>query len=275
MKVQFWSPLHGQGRTTSNLFSNAVMGVLKYNLKTLLTQTHFKNNNFEAPLIGKAINKEYERLYYDGIGMDALIRALKAAPLTEEEFRNCTISLMKEKLSLLSGTKQVSEELFLKDMEGSIINLLRNAEKYFDVVFVDSNSGDNKLARKISEECDVICVNMAQNESMFDLYFESDMKFDPKKIVYIISAYDSNSKYTVRNLKKKYPQIRDSTIAYIPYDIGFSDALNESELISFMTKNSNADANNKHKEFMDAVDEVARKIIQIGGLERKKNGLFG
>ena len=106
-KIIFWSPVHGQTRTTSNILAISLLAGLSYHQKVLLTQTQFHYNNLEAPLVGSNsshISSQISKDFFLDVGLDAVMRNFKASQLTKDEIENCCITWPEINLSLLPGT---------------------------------------------------------------------------------------------------------------------------------------------------------------------------
>lgn len=261
MKTTFWSPVHGKG-TTSNLLAVSLYSTLKYKMNNLITQTNFSMNHLEVPLIG---NKLEETDFYLDIGIDALARSIKSAPLDQDTFYNASISLLnkQQQLHLLPGTKKSNQEYFENDMEKVINNILSYAVNYYDIVFVDTNSGKNSLSQLVLEKSDLIIVNLPQNKRVLDDYF-NEYQFSSKKVFYLIGDYDRRSKNNLKNLRKQYKKMNSKNSAIIPYCTEFTDAVSDGTLIDFMQKNIEA-KDDKNEYFMENVEKAVQKILRKTG----------
>ena len=207
MKIAFWSNVHGQSGTTSNLLAVTVMSTLLYQYKNLITQTHFNLNNLEAPLVS-AISKENKEFFMD-LGIDALARCIKSAPLDAEVIENCSISFLEKHLNLLPGTTKDNREIYENDMSKTISGILQGASKYHDFVFIDTNSGKNDLTMKIIKDSDMVVVCLNQNISILEDY-SRNYKIQDKKVFYLIGNYDYNSRYNLHNLRKSFSWLKNT-----------------------------------------------------------------
>ena len=267
MKIVFWSPVHGQAATTSNLLTVAITSVLNNKYKNLITQSHYNLNNFERPIIGTSI-KELSEQFAD-VGVDALARFQKTIPLNEEIIENCCISLLSQRLNLLPGTTMLNEELFEKEMISAFPSILKASEEYHDIVFVDANSGRrNKITNKILEEADLIVVNHSQNISVIEDFF-NNYSFDEKKTLYLIGNYNYQSKYNLRNLINSYKQFNKSNLAAIPYNVEYLDAQSSGEAIKFLVRNQNCDKYDSNYYFIKTIKESSNLILNKMNAKKK------
>ena len=258
MKCTFWSPVHGKPGTTANLLCIALYTALKEEKDSMITQTNFSMNNLEIPLIGEEYH--YKDMFQD-TGIDSLSRSIKAAPLDRESIHNASYTLL-PKLNLLPGTTKANKDFYESDIEKIIINIITSVEKFYDLVFVDTNSGRNNISQKALRTSDLIIVNLNQNKKVIDDFFK-DYSFDPKKVFYIIGNYDRRSKNNLRNIRRQYRKhMNSSNSAVIPYNTEFMDALSDGSLIDFMKKNMNATKDDRNGYFMHNVSMAAEKILK-------------
>jgi len=236
----------------------------------MITQTNFCMNNLEAPLIG--IPSKDTEIFQD-VGIDALVRSIKSAPLDKDIIHNCSISLLNKKLNLLAGTTKCNQEFYEYDLKMVMNNILKSVEKFHDIVYVDTNSGKRGLTLQVLDESDLIVVNLSQNKRMFDAYFEEYM-FDARKTFYLIGNYDKNSKNNINNIRRRYKQINLFNSAVIPYNTEFSDAQSEGKLIDFMKRNINSNKDDVNRNFMAKVSEASNKILMKAGWKGGFNDIY-
>ena len=142
MKIAYWSPVHGQAGTTSNILVTALIAEIVYRKKSLLTQTHFNFNNLEAPLVGSNSKNTASSDYFRDVGLDALVRSFKASKLNKEILENCCIFPSEYECQPSPGTSK-SNKSFDYEMETVLLNLIRTIEEIVGMVFVDISAGSN------------------------------------------------------------------------------------------------------------------------------------
>ena len=256
--IAFWSNVHGQSRTTSNMIALASAIALEDNYSSILTQTHFDFNKLDAYLIG---SREYSQEVFIDVGIDGLTRSMKLAPLDKDVIDNYSIPLIKNKLSLLPGTTSDNRDIYMDSMKQSLSKMLREMNKYFDFVFVDLNSGLDKISKLVIEQADVVVVNLCQNRPILDDYFNNRC-ISNKDIIYLFGSYDKNSSYNIRNLKLMYRQLNKAPTCVIPYCTGFKDAESKGLAINFIKQTiDNPSGSNRY--FIDNVKLASRKLIKL------------
>lgn len=265
MKIVFWSPVHGQAGMTSNFLMITLLAGMMFKKNCLITQTHFNFNNLEAPLIES--NTKDTSDYFLDVGIDALIRNFKAQKLEQEIVENCCISLSGTNISLLPGTTKTNRESFEYEIGMIAPRLIKAIETYYDVIFIDASPAFNALSSKLMEEADLVVINLSQNLGIADVFFSTYMKNINAKLFYLFGTYDSNSKYNIANIRRKYKTINSANSGAIPYNTGYKDAQIESKVIDFIKKNMNCSKDNESAYFMMKSISAAEKILKTAGVK--------
>ncbi|MBO4781709.1 MAG: hypothetical protein J5522_04885 [Lachnospiraceae bacterium] len=254
MKIAFWSPLHGTG-TTSSMLAVAIAYAELENKKVLLTQTHYNLNNLEQPLIGDVGEEDFFR----DIGIDAVLRHFKSGNITKDQISDCTIQVGRA-LYLLAGTRNSSREGYESSMvKGMLSHIFREVEKYYDIVFIDTNSGENEYSLSVSEECDAVVILLDQNLYMLDSFFENDI-LKNKNIFYLFADYDSESKYSLKNLSHKYKKINKYNSARIMHSAQFSDAISDKKVFKFITEDLDCDSYHTGFTFFSSLKDTVLQL---------------
>lgn len=263
MRIAFWSNVHGQSATTSNMVAIALMTALEYRLKVLVTHNHFERSTLESSLLeDKYLKNDLMELSDNGI--DALARFIRSNKLDKDNIVNYTTSLLKKKLDLLMGTTNTNKELYMKDINNVIDQILKLAEEFYNVVFIDVSSGKNELSNKILKNSDLIVVNLNQNASVLNDFFQMN-KDNLEKCIFLIGRYDNNSRINKKNIMRKY-NIKKN-IAVIPYNIEFSDACSEGRGIDFFLKNMSVKKDDLNYYFIDEVRNAVKLILTHSGID--------
>ena len=264
MIVAFWSNVHGQPRTTSNMVAVAVAIAMSYNRRCLVTQTHFNLNNLESCLIG---NRENSKDVFLDIGLDGLASVIKLRAIDKVTIENYSIQLLQKKLTLLPGTTGGNRKVFFDDMGKTSAMLLNEIKNHFEMVFVDVNSGSDEVSKLILEKADLIVVNLCQNRSVLD-HFASTWQPTDKKIMYLIGNYDRDSIYNIHNMKLLYPFLSKGRLGVIPYNTGFMDAQSNGSVLNYMKKNISASKESTNGYFIDCVKNSVDKLMKLAGEKR-------
>lgn len=259
MKIAFWSPLHGTG-ATSNLLSVAIELSFVDKVKTLVTQTHFSLNNLERPLLGVINSGEF----FQNTGLDAIMRHFKSGGLTGTQLENCSIKVGTG-LYLLAGTRISSKESFENQVVQSMITrIITLADRYYDVVLVDTNSGCTAQSYEIMKACDAIVINLRQDRHMIEGVTE-DIFFEGKKVFYLFSNYDEYSRYNLNNIRRLFKTINKHNSSGIPYNTEFMDSIVDGTVLDYYSENAEADEDYYCSGFFKSVRDTADKLIRFVG----------
>ncbi|NLK75112.1 MAG: hypothetical protein GX288_07485 [Clostridiales bacterium] len=264
MKITFWSPYPGQAGTTSNILAVSLITTLLYKKPILLTQTHFNYSNLERPLVGSNLRISETSDYFMDMGLDALIRYFKAAKLNNDIIENCCISLPKTSLRLLPGTCKTNRESFEYEMNNIIVNLFRVMERSGNIIFTDVSSGDNPISLKIINASDLLVINLNQNISLLDNFFNKYNNVPANKVFYLIGNYDKNSKYNINNIRRRYRKyINIHNSGVVPYNTKYLDALCDGNIIEFFLDNLKCTKKDLNWYFINHIKVTSKKIMEI------------
>ena len=267
MKALFWSPVHGQAGTTSNMLAIALIVGLYYRKTGLITQTHFNFNNLEAPLLEANAGNKHYRKFFREIGIDALARNFKLEKLTKEWLDYCCIEIANTNMTLLPGTTQTIRESFDYEMDILMLPLLKVMEGYTNHIFIDISSGNNPLSMKLMKEADIVVVNLSQNMSIIDHFFENYKEALPAKIFYLIGNYDDRSKYNLANIRRRYSSyMNNKNSGVIPYNTGYRDAQIDGRAADFIRSNLLCRRMDPNYYFIKKSINASEKLLKLAGV---------
>lgn len=261
-KIAFWSPMHGQPGTTSNMTAISVVLAMKYKLSTLMINSHFNKNDISFGFVDKSI-REYNPLDFSDSGIDAIERVATSQILTPELLKTYTETLISERLDFLEGTEQSNEKLF-KKIEDIIHAVIDIADTSYDFIMCDVNSGNrNKLTNKILQSSDLIVVNLSQNMQVLRSFFDRNKdewheELNKKNYIIVIGQYDSSSKYTTKYIKNLFKY--DGEIFAVPYFTRYKDMYNDNDLLKFFFSVLNSTGQDSIK-FIKEINKVVDKIV--------------
>lgn len=264
MQISFWSNFHQLG-TTNNMIAIAVLTALEYRMQILMAHNHFNRSALEYAFVDRK-HVLHELTDLSDTGIDALSRVIRFNKLEKNEITSYTTTILKNRLDLLSGTRNTNKEIYTSNLKDVIQLVLQSAVKYYDLVFVDTAPGKNDISNKILEKSDLVVVSLSQNvlvlEEFLSIY--GDMK---DKIMITLSRYDENSKYNLKAIKRRFGYF---DIHVIPYNIGFADACSESRVVDFFLKNLQANKDDFHYSFIKAVREAAAAVLSHLGIDAEQ-----
>ncbi|WP_066497520.1 hypothetical protein [Abyssisolibacter fermentans] len=258
MQVAFWSVVHGQASTTSNMIAVSLMTALEYRMKLLITHNHFEKSTLESSLINRRYLKKGLTDLED-TGIDALSRFVKFNNIDKDSIVNYTTTLLKNRLDLLIGTSNTNRELYFNNLGKIIQTIFNSAQEYYDILFIDVCSGYNELSRKIVDESDLVVVNLNQNINVLDDFFQNHKDLLDKCVV-LISMYDDNSRFNYKMISRKYGLKKG--IGLIPYCREFGDACNEGKAVDFFMRNLRANKDDSNYYFIKEVRKSVQMILE-------------
>ncbi|MCH4200142.1 MAG: hypothetical protein LKF87_12315 [Clostridium tyrobutyricum] len=255
MKIAFFSTWHGRG-TTTNAIITAINLAINYNAKVLLTHSQYMRSNLEDAFIQDKNNQE-NILNFNDTGIDSIERLVKSRQIQAEDFPNYSISVIDNRLDLLPGSKKSNIDLFSKDIEKSILDILNKANQYYDFTIIDVNSGiGNTLTKKIIDDCDLIVYCIDQSEKNLKNFFEKDIKEINKDLVILLSRYDENSKCSTEYVKSNFKW--HDEIYSINYSTRLMDNMNNHSILKFFYS-----CNREEDEFFLKLNSLCERVVEI------------
>lgn len=268
MEVAFWSPYHGQTGTTTTALTMASMVAITNNYKVLLGHSHFKRSTLEKCLMQQRQRSE-DRLSFNDHGLNALRRLAKNGRLVAEKVSDYTTPLLaNNRLDLLQGIDGFNGDEAVEEIQ-LLRRIFAKANGAYDLVMVDVHSGMNQsLTRKIIEDADVVVVCLNQNLWLLEDYFghsEERTMLANKKIIYHLSSYHKDSKYTLKNIKRLFDL---ETLIATPYSPELMDACNNGSALDFYMRHMSAGKKDRFyplmKELRSSVEGFLEALNQVG-----------
>lgn len=267
MIVSFWSSVHGQTCTTSNLSALASYCVLAKDLNCAVLQTHYNLNPIENIFLGDFANISEEGDIDSGI--DALLKLAGSKDLTVDDVIECSTvayeTKKKKQLSVIYSTRLKNEAIYTSNISDPVrLNRVLDAlDKAFDIVFIDTNSGGSELSNMVRERANYTVVNLSQNRFVIDSLFEH-FKVDDS-MFFMLGMYDYRSRYNLHNIQRLNKQLKGSRTGSVAYNVEFRDAINDGKLLRFMLKNLNCNKIDTNFEFINELAKSADRFLNFIG----------
>ncbi|QNR65210.1 hypothetical protein IAQ67_14940 [Paenibacillus peoriae] len=262
-KIVFWSPEQGRGNTSNAVAIGTMIGQ-DYDIRTLITQTHFRRSNLESAFM-KAKELQFRNLVNTTTsGMDNLERLFKSKRLSVDSICDHTISLETGRLDLLMGTKKAEAHESYPSIAGAIFD---EADRYYQAVILDIHSGGKDIvSHQLIKDADIVVVTLSQDTSVIENYVEQKEwpdELQNKTKIILLGQYDKYSKYNVANIKRNY-KINDP-IYGLPYSSEFRDAFNDKDVLNWFRRARNAGKRHPSYNFFQEVRKISKELlIQIG-----------
>lgn len=198
-------------------------------------------------------------------GIQGLSRLANSGRITPDVIPNYTHIVYKNRLEILYGYKDLGEkttkEEYLKAKE-AYKDIIQNANRHYDIVLVDLNKGlEDTMTKEILKISDVIVYNIEQKMSMINQFInlkKTDILLKDN-IVLNVGRFDTDSKYTIKNISRYVGIRRDITA--IPYNTLYFEAAGEENIADLFLKLRKISDTDRNSIFMKQVKETVEKII--------------
>lgn len=237
-KVVNWSPIHGQGNTTSNTTTLSLLYSIENQTKNLITHTQLQYSGMEFLL-----KRDQKDQSFTNSGVKAIERLMKSRLLKPGSIGDYTDTILKNRLDLLGGN---SEEVDPKLLQ----TVIEVANTNYDLIWIDAHSGNrNQATKDLLNMADVIFVHLPQNKFILDDFF-NEKNGIPKEIaekphIFIISQFSTQDSLNLKKIKRLYGI--DKPIFAIPYSDSVKQASNQQKVTEYILKR--ADVNKKHADY--------------------------
>ena len=262
--VTFWNDKKEQTGKTLSAVAVATYMAIEHNYKILVISTGFNDKTLDNcfwkekkakknfGIFGPNTNVAMEN------GIEGLSKMVKSNKISPESITNYTRIIFKDTLEILQsfkGNRENYEEI--KEHYVDVINL---ANRYYDLVFVDLDMElGNDVINTILENSNLIVASLSQRLTSIDSFIEKREEMPilkSKKTLILISRYDRNSKYTVKNISRYMGE--KNKVSTIPYNTLFFEACEEAKVVDLFLSISEDDVNGM---FLSEVKRTAENII--------------
>lgn len=258
MILTFYSEVGG-GCTTSNALAIAMQAGISNKKTVLLDMAYNANPWAQIALIGRPDDSAHN--YYENVGMDAMLRNVTAGTLEEENIRDAETEISSN-LFYVPRTIRINKELYLQELKEGLPVLLKALDRYHDFVILDIGVGTKlqEVFQLVKESNNLFVVNLPQNIHAVEDCLKKNEKEQP---FFLIGNYNSNSRHTIRNIRKKY----HIPVAGILHNPEFSDAIQDTALLKFFYRNEHCDEMEYNYPFIQQCKGAFDQIINA--VERK------
>lgn len=268
--IGFWSGSKKETGQTVSISAIATHMAVEHNYRILLIDATFDDDTMERCFwsvnkkndVAKQLNKGKMDI---SSGAEGLVSAIASNKATPEIITNFTRVVFKNRLDVLCGLKTKIYEDYRKSLM-LYKDLLKTADKYYDLVFVDLEKTLNEDTTKtLLETSNIIIYNFTKNLKQADEYLEYMQKFPDilkkDKIIPLLSNSDENVVYNVKNCTRYIGEKRD--IPTVPYNSSFVKNISEAGVAQFFltTKLSNK-LNDKNSLMVNSVEGACKRIIE-------------
>ena len=265
--VTFWNDKKEQPGKTLSAVAVATYMAIEHNYKILVISTGFNDKTLDNcfwkekkakknfGIFGPNTNVAMEN------GIEGLSKMVKSNKISPESITNYTRIIFKDTLEILQsfkGNRENYEEI--KEHYVDVINL---ANRYYDLVFVDLDMElGNDVINTILENSNLIVASLSQRLTSIDSFIEKREEMPilkSKKTLILISRYDRNSKYTVKNISRYMGE--KNKVSTIPYNTLFFEACEEAKVVDLFLSIRKISEDDVNGMFLSEVKRTAENII--------------
>ena len=206
--ISFWSGEERESAQTLSMVAVATQMAIEHNLKILVVDTTFQSDTIERCFWKVNDKKNINKIINNGkvdiaSGAEGLVSAIASNKSSPEIVPNYTKVVLKNRLDILCGLKTTIPEEYQKSLM-LYKDLLNVANKYYDMVFVDTNKTmKDDTTRAILKASQVIVYAFPQNLRLIDRFMElssSDEILKSTMLVPLMTNVDNDSKYNIKKM---------------------------------------------------------------------------
>lgn len=270
--ITFWSHTKKQTGQTMSLVAMATSMAIEHNYRILILSTQYNDNTLELcfgtmennkTLLAKILQNPTTTV---DNGIEGLSKIVTSNRMTPDSIQNYTHVIYKNRLEVLYGYKEVegrsTKEEYLK-VKNRYKEIIQNAGKFYDMVFVDLDKGlEDDMVKQVLQVSDVIVTNVEQRIDMIEDISElrrSQELFNRDNVILNIGRFDDFSKYSVKNVSRYIGIKRD--ILTIPYNTLYFEAASEQKVADLFLRIRKVSGTDRNAVFVNTVKDAAEKII--------------
>lgn len=272
--VTFWSDSRKDTAQSSSALAIATHMARVKNMRILLIDANFNDETITRAYWKQQKESRFLKELNKGkidisAGADGLVSAIASNKATPEIIANYTKSVFKNRLDVLQGlrTKSVSE------FDKSLVyykDLLLNASKFYDMVFVDLEKTSNKpTTRALLDISSIIVYTMTPNLFQIEQYSEALRSYaflQKNNVIPLLGRSDELSIYNPRNVAKKIGQ--KGGMAFIPYNIRYAESTYEGDISKFLFNMNVGERQDEDTRLFiegmnDTIDRILYKIQEL------------
>ncbi len=267
--ITFWSNEKNETAQTLSMAAVATYMAIEHNYKILILSTKYQDKTLEECFWdlskSKALIREItgnKKVSLDS-GIDGLIKIIASNKTSPEIVTNYTRIVFKDRLDVLFSTEESKTEEEYMGVKKIYPEIIKTANQYYDLVFVDLNKGlDEEYNKEILEMSDVIMVNLTQRLRLINDFAklrEEEEFLKKRNIMLLLGRYDKFSKYSVKNIARFYHMKKEPLD--VPYNTLFFEACSEGKIADFFLRMHNLDKADRNAVFIQEVKKIAESII--------------
>lgn len=265
--VTFWNDKKEQTGKTLSAVAVATYMAIEHNYKILVISTGFNDKTLDNcfwkekkakknfGIFGPNTNVAMEN------GIEGLSKMVKSNKIAPESITNYTRIIFKDTLEILQSFKGNRENY--EEIKEHYVNVIDLANRYYDLVFVDLDMElGNDVINTVLENSNLIVASLSQRLTSIDSFIEKREEMPilkSKKTLILISRYDRDSKYTVKNISRYMGE--KNKVSTVPYNTLFFEACEEAKVVDLFLSIRKISEDDVNGMFLSEVKRTAENII--------------
>lgn len=272
--ITVWSPLPGGTGSTALAASLPVALAAEFKVKCLLLHGGKAGERVEQAYSLRKEPLDHSIATFQDEGMSALERLAASGRLTPDNLRDYTVSLLPDKLDLLSA--HPNPFVMGDDRRRSLMaQIIRTASRSYDVIVADAGNGHpNAEDRMLLDSSKLVLIGLNQNlrslEGCLDHKSKMEMDIPDEKVGYIVGRYDRNSHCTLQNIKRRFGL--KGMLEGVPYCTEIANAWNSRNLQSSILRGRGGGDRRRITPYFQAVRSIAFAAAERLGLPAASSG---
>lgn len=264
--VTFWSNSEKSIGQTVSAALTATVTAIEHNYKVLLISADFNDKIVESSfgaqesndnIVKGLIKKEQVNL---GSGIQGLLKLADSNRVTPEMIHDYTKIVFKNRLEILYSPF-VEEDTDRQEIMKQINNIIVNASRYYDYVFVDLKKGiEYNEQEEILNMSDVIVFNIDQRIDTIESALSSEKVQELyNKIIWNMCKTDKNTKYNFKNITRRF--FKNEKVHEIDYNTLVFEASQEGKIAELMLRLKTIKEDDSNYELMLKIKKLIEEII--------------
>lgn len=272
--IAFWSPWHGQAKTTASMVAVALALNNISGDRVVMFHTQSGMANLEGMLEHTA-GREKRMENYEKVGFEHLLRISEKENITSNEVIQSALPTVMRELFYIPGMVAKRDGLFAnRNLQEDLYTIATsNIPQAFDWSFVDLASGNNLLSMKIMDVADMVVVMLSQNIATWDRFFEEFEALSEKEnVFFVLGGHKTDSAYGIKEFRR-YRHIDKNKCGVVPDCVGYMDAISEGRVCNFFLMNEDAKMDDENALFIGESKSVAMRVKNYFEEKRKSRGV--
>lgn len=265
--ITFWSEKEKSIGQTVSASVAATVTAIENNYKVLLISADFNDEMLETSFGAQESNKEIVKGLVQKVqmnldsGIRGLLKLADSNRVTPEVIHDYTKIVFKNRLEILYSPINSNDEKDDSKIMEQMKNIIINASRYYDQVFVDLKKGLKiKEQLEILDISDVVVVNTDQRLKTIEQLLSSEVITKMRnKVIWNICKNDKKSKYNAKNLLRKV--LKNETICETDYNTLVSEATQEGGIPELMLRFRTLKENDDDLIFITKIKKMVEEIL--------------